>query len=1238
MTHQNTESIDETDKSIPENPNLKIRLRSLAPEFNAKHHSVYVRHLEQAVQDKKNRNIALTGRYGAGKSSVLDEFEKKHRDATVRVSINTLGPDEDDEDLTNRIQKELVKQLVYRLKPGQLRRSRFARPKPLTVGRAFTHALGVTTVLLTLLWLFGVRPAKGWPGDGLTPDAQVLLGTAFFGLVLCATWGIRWLIGDRIVSEVTTAGTKIALGDEPTTYFDSFLGEIVAFFDAVEPDYVIFEDLDRFDDPQIFDSLRELNTLINSSALWKDRAMPLRFIYAIKDSLFERLGAEAPAKTEALTEDEGKKKSGSTTTTSRAKPDLAGEAVRRANRTKFFELVVPIVPFLSHRNARDHLEDALSKLGFPEDFVSRSLLDLVARHTTDMRLMINICNEFAVFVERLLWTDNPAPGMTADHLFALVVYKNFHLADFEEITQRTSSLDVLERHHRDDVRDLVKDVQTRRSARTRTEEQRRRKIQTAKTLGERLRQTIALLPATPGRTYESVAADGETFSLEETDKVEFWERLALSKTLAVRQNHTNNVVTATEERLNALFPEVMSNSSVWLDPEPAELARLLRQYDEDIAWLKGADFSDLAQYERVPGGRVGFDQRIADSLKSDLARDLVRGGFVTRNYAEYSAVFIGSFIGVDVAYFYNHSVQPNEMYLDFEFETENAVSNLLEQVPEDFTSRVSVLNLQVASFLLTQRPSQAKQLGAYIVRHNSTSEVRAFLDAYLSMSAADSGILVRLLAEHPWSGLFDYLANHAEVPDEGSRLRLIDIALLYGKSSESYVFGEAAAELIRSSHPQLTAITEDHDSAHASRLLEVLKSVGLVVTDLDLLGKSLRDRVVAAQMYEIKVSNLKLALGIETAPTLGEVRKERLVWDYCRARISGYLTAIDDDDSIEHVIQTEQVLIEVVNEEHDSWTVDQLRAVLERCAPTAMVTDIVDIPELIWPVLVRALVMTPTVANIAIYERKLGIDEHISALLSHVIEGHTALQDVETVDEEERLVLAVSLLNASLHLAAPDRVKLVSQLGLSTTIDISQVTPKADQLLAYGLHAGVFPDDLLTFEHFARGGWNAVSAALEASAKIESFISPSIVTGFVCEFLESPETPEALKLKVLNQLDQFVPMDDARTLRAAGKFACEKSIRLSLDDVRRIAHVTKSSGAVLRQLVLSKDQITTSDLVGILVTLGAPYDTLAAGPGAEFDLPSASSSETLMRRLERDGHIEIVKKPKGRGRKVVILV
>lgn len=118
----------------PEGDSSAIFLRSLAPQYVEDEHLHYVRHLERAVADKTVRNVALTGRYGSGKSSILDKFIEaagKQGVKVQRISINTLGPDEG-EDITNRIQKELVKQLVYRAAPGAISRSRFARPAELS--------------------------------------------------------------------------------------------------------------------------------------------------------------------------------------------------------------------------------------------------------------------------------------------------------------------------------------------------------------------------------------------------------------------------------------------------------------------------------------------------------------------------------------------------------------------------------------------------------------------------------------------------------------------------------------------------------------------------------------------------------------------------------------------------------------------------------------------------------------------------------------------------------------------------------------------------------------------------------------------------------------------------------------------------------------------------------------------------------------------------------------------------
>src|SRR5699024_2271190 len=112
-------------------PSDELGLVSLAPE-DMDEHATYVRHLEHALEDPRNRNIALTGRYGSGKSSVLnaltDKLKEKPQHRVLQISISILGPDAEEQNLTNKIQKELVKQLLYRAKPGTIKSPRFPQP------------------------------------------------------------------------------------------------------------------------------------------------------------------------------------------------------------------------------------------------------------------------------------------------------------------------------------------------------------------------------------------------------------------------------------------------------------------------------------------------------------------------------------------------------------------------------------------------------------------------------------------------------------------------------------------------------------------------------------------------------------------------------------------------------------------------------------------------------------------------------------------------------------------------------------------------------------------------------------------------------------------------------------------------------------------------------------------------------------------------------------------------------
>src|SRR5690606_16641765 len=114
------------------------------------------------------------------------------------------------------------------------------------------------------LTLLGWLPNLAWTGSEYAGWLRAVSWVAFGVLLTGLLTGLRLVVLDRReVTDFSAAGASVKLTTKNSTYFDEYLDEIVYFFDRERPRYVIFEDLDRFDDPHIFEALRELNTLLN---------------------------------------------------------------------------------------------------------------------------------------------------------------------------------------------------------------------------------------------------------------------------------------------------------------------------------------------------------------------------------------------------------------------------------------------------------------------------------------------------------------------------------------------------------------------------------------------------------------------------------------------------------------------------------------------------------------------------------------------------------------------------------------------------------------------------------------------------------------------------------------------------------------------------------------------------------------------------------------------------------------
>ena len=467
-----------------QNPNASSELIVLSPHFDEEHHGIYVRKLEQAIRNPKVRNIALTGGYGTGKSSVIqglieriksseeDEETNKNRDIQrliekirpsknpkkirpIIISLPTIqvaNKSDSENDRTDQIQRDIVKQLLYRSNPRKMRGSQYRRIMHATTVQRTTACFIVAAILTFIFW-FLAKPEWHWhwsQGGSLWGYWQpAMVQTILWGLTFYIDW--MW-VNKPALKGLQLGPAKLELEKNDSSYFDKYLNEIIHYFEISGTNLVIFEDLDRFDDPYIFDALHELNELINIS-LGQERFIEqknpsVKFLYATRDSIFEH-------KTKGIIENADARYT---------------HRLEIENRTKFFDVIVPIVPFSTSRNAYEYLKQMIDKLidnsAFPI-IIDGKLLEIVGSEVSDYRLLANIVSEFQIFTERIsVPRDGNAEAKDflrdhANYLFAFVVYKNTHLTDYEKLQTEDSNIDKINKdflNMKENIRKKIKEA------------------------------------------------------------------------------------------------------------------------------------------------------------------------------------------------------------------------------------------------------------------------------------------------------------------------------------------------------------------------------------------------------------------------------------------------------------------------------------------------------------------------------------------------------------------------------------------------------------------------------------------------------------------------------------------------------------------------------------------------------------------------------------------------------------
>lgn len=351
-------------------------------------------------------NIGVVATYGAGKSSAINTYLKRYRKKGicqpkhVQISLADFNKDENDANSDNNnysenaIERSILQQLFYSQRKYKLPKSSINRTNKssfwLTAGCALLSMIFIISVIVLSFEISGNSLFNLSNSSIVNSIASCVATISLVVTIIClARFGY--------LKRVKYKDLEIAIdekGNVPKDYslFNNFVNEVLYFFECINVDLVIFEDLDRLDNLKIFVKLRELNTIINNSPR---KANKVTFIYAVKDSMFK---------------DENQ-------------------------RAKFFEFILPIIPVMNPVTTYDNIVKMHKQLvTFDTSLkLSEQFLKDISFYISDMRVLKNTFNDYVIMANKLSENADNELQSKRENLFALALYKNLYPYDYSRL-------------------------------------------------------------------------------------------------------------------------------------------------------------------------------------------------------------------------------------------------------------------------------------------------------------------------------------------------------------------------------------------------------------------------------------------------------------------------------------------------------------------------------------------------------------------------------------------------------------------------------------------------------------------------------------------------------------------------------------------------------------------------------------------------------------------------------------
>ena len=813
-------------------------ISSLAPKILTKKEDIekiqpYLDKLNETIDTKGINNIALTGGYGSGKSTIIGTFKELNPQYEfLNISLASFNKKKSDnkklsiteqklqkEELERLLEVSILQQIFYHVKPDEIPESRFKRIinipdwKIWSISIGFILWISSSILLLKYDYLDKINPNNWNTKDNFDWFALFIFIIAFIGLGLFSKLIIK-LFSNSKINKVNIKG-ELELGDNVNkSVFNEHLEEILYFFERTKYDVVVIEDLDRFDSTDIFTKLREINILLNNSKLINRE---INFVYAVGDDLFND----------------------------------------KKERVKFFEYIIPVIPFINSSNADEQLRTLIKESGLDENIFTKEFISDVTTFIDDidMRLLTNIFHEFVIFRKTL----KPEFIKKNDELFAIITYKNLDPKDFVLLNKREGKLYSLINNKDKYIKEIIEKIDL--------------EIQNI----ESEIKNIERHPLIDLNELNSIYLNGILRNLDiNYRKVDIQKALSnfqkildlgsieyLNYYSELKQTSFDFSRVEKEINPNFTYQERVGLTISKRDNKIRSLKTEVEKLNYEKTIVKSWDLKQIFN-------EIEIEEYFSVFSNSKLLRNLILEGYINENYNDYISLFYeGALTKDDKKFEQNVKAQYTP---DFKYKLTN-IENLVERSFEArHYTRESILNFDLIDFLGKNYSKYSNKYNALIrlVGNEKETSIK-FISEYIKYEERPVYIFISKLIEH-CEGFVEFVfdSNHFSEQTEDKILELI-----IRHSNQEILLKNQNTKLLKErieNTKHFISLFQDSDKInHISKVTKLLIALDVKFQRLDVPEKKFEDKLLQDiyrfKLYHITTENILQVLRVTTKNT-----------------------------------------------------------------------------------------------------------------------------------------------------------------------------------------------------------------------------------------------------------------------------------------------------------------------------------------------------------------------------------